>query len=87
MYFVSDDVYKEEELDVSVIWHLVLATSVFRADGLHLLKYKDKLMRLLRLIMPLSCKNASDVSVCSTQCERFARLENFTDLFCFKNCR
>ncbi len=56
------DTWKEDEIDDTVTWYLVLTTQLVRCDGSVLIGYKDKLMEMLRLILPLKCRNAYEIA-------------------------
>ncbi|CAJ0582017.1 unnamed protein product, partial [Mesorhabditis spiculigera] len=60
--YVTPDAYNEERSDFAVIWWLTMATKVVRVPGEYLIKRKETLTEMLRLIMPLKSRTASHLS-------------------------
>lgn len=56
-----EETYEEEELDSTMVWYIVLASQLFRVSGMHIVSHKKKMLRLLRMIVPLTCRTACEV--------------------------
>ncbi|XP_054614170.1 proteasome activator complex subunit 4B [Dunckerocampus dactyliophorus] len=54
----NEDLQSEDELDKELLWNLQLLSEVTRVDGEQLLKYQEKLERVLCTCVRLRCKRA-----------------------------
>ncbi|VDM97531.1 unnamed protein product [Thelazia callipaeda] len=65
---ITEEVYGEEDLDTTIVWYLVLASQMFRMPGLHIVSHKNKMLTLLRMILPLNSRTACELSCKALEC-------------------
>ncbi|XP_064602863.1 proteasome activator complex subunit 4-like [Liolophura sinensis] len=56
------NITKDEQLDDSLLWNIVLLSEVVRCDGSVLMNYLDELTEVLKLTLHLTCKQAYELS-------------------------
>ncbi len=61
----SEEIWREEEVNETVSWYLVLASQLVRTDGRVLIEHRDELRALLALLLPLKCRDAYELA-CTT---------------------
>lgn len=52
---LHEDFAEEERLDNSILWNLLMLSSLVRCNGQELLKYKDSLLEIIQLTLHLKC--------------------------------
>lgn len=60
---ISEDVFEDEEVDVSVIWYITLLVETVRgATGTVIVKYREQIEHVLDLILKIRSKDAFHVN-------------------------
>ncbi|MGH0173133.1 UNVERIFIED_CONTAM: hypothetical protein FKN15_013552 [Acipenser sinensis] len=56
LFFLDEDILREEELDKELLWNLQLLSEITRVDGDKLLPYREQCVKILQRTLHLKCK-------------------------------